>query len=537
MKTKKLLIIGFASLFMTFMLSRCTGDFEELNTNPWALSELDANSIGNMYAFCQYRGFYVNYHQVSQNLFGDHYCQFIANTQKAFPSDRYVLVGGWLNIAWRQFYGTIPNNLSEVLDLTDPAEHPELESMHALAQILKVILYERIANYWGPIPYSQVNNGEATVPYDAQKDIYMDFFATLDNALGILERHRGENAFGANDQIYGGDIDKWIKFGNTLRLRIAMRVSDVDPATAKTEAEKAVAGGVLTSWEDDAQLHTTPNSFNGMNRYTPWNEFRMSAAMESVMNGYEDPRRPGFFMPTRASYDENYVDYNGGPPEWIGLRNGYPIVDLQGDPDLDYNKLSAIGPRWFDVSLKDSNPWDIMHASEAYFLRAEGALKGWNMGATAKELYNDGIRNSMKFWANGLMFGGATITDAQIDAYINSTNVPIATHDAPTPVSDIPVKFDEGNPDVAREQILTQKWLSLFPDGWEGWADVRRADLPKMYPRIVSENPDVGPDELMRRVTFVSGEYDTNGDAVQDAISKLGGPDKGSTRLWWDPAN
>lgn len=526
MKTNKLLKIVFVGLLMTFMFVSCTENFEEYNTNPRVLTELDAASIGNIYAYVQYRGYYVGYHQTSQNLFADHYCQFFANTQNAFPSDRYVLVGGWLNGAWRSFYGTVPNNLGEVLDLTDPAEFPERASLNAVAQILRVVLYERIANYWGPIPYSQVNNTEASVPYDGEQEMYMSFFSTLDVALATLEANRGGNAFGANDQIYGGDIDKWIKFGNTLRLRIAMRISNVDAQKAKTEAEKAVAGGVMMSNDDDASIQTTPNSINGMNRYTPWNEFRMSAAMESVMNGYEDPRRSGFFMPTRESYDENFAGYNGGPPVWTGLRNGYEIVDLQGDPDLDVNKLSAIGPRWFDVALKDSNPWDVMLSPEAYFLRAEGALKGWAMDGTAEELYNKGIEMSMKFWG---------ITDpAVIAAYQQSTKVPIATHDAPNPVSTIPVKFDPAN---ALEQIATQKWLALFPDGWEGWADVRRRDLPKMYDRMASENADVAANEMMRRVEFVSSEYETNNAAVLDAITKLGGPDNGSTRLWWNPAN
>jgi hypothetical protein len=166
---------------------------------------------------------------------------------------------------------------------------------------------------------------------------------------------------------------------------------------------------------------------------------------------------------------------------------------------------------------------------EAWFCRAEGALKGWNMGASAEECYNTGIEMSMQQW--GVEDAGA------INSYINSANVPIATHDAPTPVSTIPVKFDAGNPDIAKEQIATQKWLGLYPDGWEAWADQRRQDLPKRYPIMASENPDVGVNDMMRRVQFVSSEYEQNGPAVEDAINKLGGPDKGSTRLWWDPAN
>jgi len=150
------------------------------------------------------------------------------------------------------------------------------------------------------------------------------------------------------------------------------------------------------------------------------------------------------------------------------------------------------------------------------------------MGGPAEEFYDKGIEMSMRYW---------DITDsASIAAYQQSTNVPIATHDAPTPVSTIPVRFDPADDAVALEQILTQKWLGLYPDGWEAWADLRRADLPRMYPRMASENHDVGVNDLMRRVQFVSSEDEQNFAAVEDAKNKLGGPDIGSTRLWWDPA-
>jgi hypothetical protein len=265
--------------------------------------------------------------------------------------------------------------------------------------------------------------------------------------------------------------------------------------------------------DDDAAFQCTANSIHNMPRMIPWNEFRMSANMESVLKGYEDPRIGVFFSPAISD------------GEYRGLRNGYTVVDL-AKPELFYDNLSAIGPKWQPVDAQNSITWEIMLSPEAYFLRAEGALNGWNMGGTAEELYNLGIEKSMMYWG---------ISDAAaIAAYQQSTNVPVSTHDAPNPVSTIPVKFD---PSVALEQIMTQKWLGLFPDGWEAWAEARRTDLPKMYPRMASENPDVGPDEMMRRVQFVSGEYETNSEAVQEAIQMLGGPDKGSTRLWWDPEN
>jgi len=263
-----------------------------------------------------------------------------------------------------------------------------------------------------------------------------------------------------------------------------------------------------------------------MPRMIGWNEFRMSSTMESVMNGYADPRVGAFFSP---SVDPEFGEYRG-------LRNGYEIVDLAA-PELFYDKLSRIGPKWVPITQQDIITWEILMSPEAWFCRAEGALKGWNMGTTAQEAYENGITNSMLYWG---------VDQADIDAYLVSAAVPVGTHDSPNapagflgvgdPVSDIPIAFNAGDDAVALEQILTQKWLGLYPDGWEAWADQRRADLPKRYPIMASENADVGVNDMMRRVQFVSGEYGTNADAVNAALGMLSGPDKGSTRLWWDPA-
>jgi hypothetical protein len=248
--------------------------------------------------------------------------------------------------------------------------------------------------------------------------------------------------------------------------------------------------------------------------------------MESILTGYNDPRVAAFFSPA--------VDPEFG--EWRGLRNGYEIVDLAA-PELFYDKLSRIGPKWVPITQRDIITWEILMCPEAWFCRAEGALKGWNMGTTAQEAYENGITQSMLYWG---------IDQAEIDAYLVSNAVPKGTHDSPNappgflgegdPVSDIPIAFDAGNPDVALEQIITQKWLALYPDGWEAWADQRRSELSPWYPIMASENADVGVNDIMRRVQFVSSEYEQNAEAVNAALGMLSGPDKGSTRLWWDPA-
>ncbi|HEY4655363.1 MAG TPA: SusD/RagB family nutrient-binding outer membrane lipoprotein, partial [Cyclobacteriaceae bacterium] len=174
-----------------------------------------------------------------------------------------------------------------------------------------------------------------------------------------------------------------------------------------------------------------------------------------------------------------------------------------------------------------------MCAAEVYFLRAEGALEGWDMGGTAQELYNTGIETSMK--------ERTAASDSEIAAYISSANTPIPTDDEwGTPASsDITIAFDVGGGlERQLEQIITQKWLAIYPDGVEAWTEVRRTGYPKLFARLNSENSDVPKDQIMRRLIFVESEYSNNADAVNAAVELpelvSRGGNKNSTRLWWD---
>lgn len=519
MKKNLVSIVLLSGLFIGLLFTGCTEDFEEINSNDRVLRELDPATIGKVYGYCQYEGLtiFLNY---SQNIYGDHFAQYFANTKSTFNWDRYNLGGGPLENTWMNFYLKAAANLAVILEDTDPANGlAGFETQHALLQIWKVFLYHRITDYWGPIPYSEVGNSKTSVPYDSQEFIYNDFFVKLDAALDVLDQHAGGNAFGTNDQIYNGDIDSWRRFGNTLRLRLALRISNVQSDKAQTEAEKAVAGGVIISNEQNGIFKTSPpSSFNPMNMMLSWNEFRMSSAMESVLKGYNDPRMPKYFSPTRNSI-------MAGTPEFRGLRNGYSAVDLSS-PNLHFHNLSTMAPRWANFFNRFNNNIEVILASEAYFLRAEGALKGWNMDGTAEDLYNSGVEKSLSYW-------GAD--SASIADYQQSTSLPDTTHDAPTPVSDIPVKF-ESDPARQLEQIHTQKWIALYPNGWEAWAEARRTDLPKLYPRMQSDNPEVPADAMVRRLIYADDEYNKNAAAVEAAKSLLSGPDNGATRLWWNPA-
>ncbi|MCX8211638.1 MAG: SusD/RagB family nutrient-binding outer membrane lipoprotein [Lewinella sp.] len=506
------LVIAFAFTLFT----GCTDDFAELNVDQTKLAELSDAEIPFLFSKAQSSSSYAFWrYQVAQNLFSDLYSQYHATCATYFPSDRNVVRMDWMQWHWRPIYTDAVPQLKAILEATEPST-----AENALASVTWVYAFHRLTDYYGPVPYFQAGEPLGSVPYDSQEDIYNDFFTRLDEAEEVLRNASGEAPYGSFDLIYGGDVDKWIKFTNTLRLRLAIRVSGVNPALAKEQAEAAVAGGVMESIDDDAYMFKTEagTDVNGLAGISVWNEFRMSAAMESVLKGYDDPRMSVYYQP----------DDNG---EFNGLRNGLDPAQL-GDAANQANANSNVGTRWTvgsggNWARQGGTAQNILHAAEAYFNRAEGALNGWNMGGSAEELYNQGIEASMNQWG---------ITDAAaISAYQQSDAVPVAPGDflGSPAMSDTPISFG-GSDAEQREQIATQKWLALYPDGMEAWANQRRSGLPVLYPVVNSENSLLPNGERPNRIPFIDYEKNTNSDAVTAAVGLLNGPDDVTTRLWWD---
>lgn len=536
----------YASLivFSIATVGSCTKKYDNINIDQNSIATLGAADLPFLFsqALSTSPGSYWNY-QVAENLFADQYCQYFACEATYFPSDRLVIRQDWVGAAFNPMYTTVAPQLQSIFAATDSATSAE----NAMAQVWWVYTFQRVTDYWGPIPYFSVGKAGNSVPYDAQKDIYADFIKRLAAAVAVLHTHEGENHYGSYDLIYGGDVNRWIKFANSLRLRIAIRMSKVDPTTAKSVAEAAVADGagkwIMTNSApitdptaqtsgDDAFVQRSAKGGpdgNGLQSMSDWNEFRMSASMSSVLNGYQDPRLPQYFLPS----------LNTGL--YSGIRNGLSVAQLGLDPNKAANN-SHDGQRWASTNVVDKNgntlgsansiatAQNVMVVAETYFNRAEGAVLGWNMGGTAKDLYNAGILNSLIQW---------NVTNAGTQsAYINSTKTPVAPGDQQSSpaMTTIPVLFDASNTATQLEQIATQKWLALYPDGMEAWADYRRSHVLKLYPVVNSDNPDITntSTQWIRRIPFLLSEQQTNGAAVQAAVSLLGGPDKVTTPLWWD---
>lgn len=507
------MIKWYGVLLAALLFAGCTKRFEDINTDPTRFSELTPAIIPNAFAKAQYQGIYGDpgIYQLVRNLFVDYWSQFYATVDPGVPTDRYVLRADWVFYQWGSHYSSTWPTLKQVIDATEGVD----PAANAMAKIWKVYIFQTCTDFYGPIPYFQAGSGELSVPYDSQESIYDDMFKVLDTAINVLKAaDQALKPYGTNDLIFSGDIPKWVKMGNTLRLRMALRVSGVEPDRAKTEAETAVASGVMTDDEDNAFMDVATASPNGLNLMGPWGGFRMSASMESYLKGYSDPRMTEFF-----SASVNGADFRGA-------RNGLSVEQIAASPKNQYDNLSNIGPR-YNPDDAASNKLPVMYSAEAYFLRAEGAVNGWNMNGTAKDLYESGIAASLRQWG---------ISDAsEIQAYIQGTGTPVALTDylnSPA-VASIPVLFS-ADPAVQRQQIGTQKWLALFPDGIEAWAEVRRTGFPKLYPVANSDNPDLPSTNMIRRFTFIPGEYQTNGEAMPGALNLLGGPDNAATRVWWN---
>ncbi|RPE14245.1 SusD/RagB family nutrient-binding outer membrane lipoprotein [Chitinophaga lutea] len=504
-------------LLVASLLSSCTGKFDDMNKNPAKLSDAGARELPFMFTRAQSAAtIHRPYYQTISILMPDLYAQYFALTTTSFQTDRYAMNDGWLSRPGIITYVLTLPQLQTIFDNTD--RH---SGEYALTNIMLAYTFHRLTDYYGPVPYFQAGQAKSSIAYDPQDKIYDDLFKRLDSAVTNLKSGGQSNVFGSYDIIYDGNVQQWIRFANTLRLRLALRISRVDPARAKTEAEAAVAGGVMTASSHSAYIKRSMkgDDANGLSTNAVNNEFSMSSTMASYLKGYNDPRLPVYFQPAV------------GTGQFKGLRNGSSATDIN-KPGNRPAQTSNVGPRWVTWNgstwigqLEATQP--VLHAAEAWFLRAEGALNGWNMDGTAQDLYEKGIAVSMQEWG--------IVDPAVINNYITSAAVPVAPGDeAGSPaVAATPVKW-AATAGMQRAQIGTQKWLALYPDGVEAWAEFRRSGYPVMYPVLQSDNSDLPAGTFIKRLPYSSVEASTNAAALEKARQMLSGPDNAATRVWWD---
>lgn len=395
-------------------------------------------------------------------------------------------------------------------------DNPNRE-LYAIVQIAKIMGLHRSADKYGPIPYSKAGGGSFTVEYDSQEAVYHSFFEELDEAVQILYdfyMRGGAVVPLASDMVYEGNVAKWIRFANSLMLRLAIRVRYADEELARKYAEMAVTNplGVMESVDDMAKMHKGANFEirNPMFQIAnpgQYNDSRMGATIQSYLKGYNDPRIATYFQNNGAS----------------AVRAGMPVTANTYD--------AASLP-----NIQEEDPVYWMRASEVDFLRAEGVLAGFNMGGgSAKYFYESGIQKSFEE------------CKVSLGSYLNSTASPADfkdmkeaayNHAAP---SNITVKWvEEDEMEKKLERIITQKYLALFPDGQEAWSEWRRTGYPRQIPPVLNlTNAGVkttdGYKDGVRRIPYPEDEYKLNNENLTKAIQQyLGGVDNAAVNVWWD---
>ena len=526
MKNLRYIMTTVCTVLLLFSLESCMDS--EMNRNKY---EVDSEEIGreNYDLGSTIRGLEGLVIPTQEHLY-----QFV----EAMCGGSYAGYFGETRTGWLEKYSTynpktdwLKAPFTDVISETYPKyfdvlKHEDATVALALAKLLRVTIMQRVTDIYGPIPYSKVLASEISTEsdglnaaYDSQKDIYKQMFKELEEADQALADNltEGNSGFEKLDDVYYGKLQQWRLFLHSLQLRMAMRLCYTDMAAeVQTIAEQAVAAGVIEKNEDNAQFHVAEN--RSALCFNDWKDYRVAADIICYMNGYADPRRDKYFTKVKKDGQEGY----------FGMRNGI------NSPFSDDNMIASYSNR----SMTASDPYVWMTASEVAFLRAEGALRKWNMGGEAKDFYEAGIKLSFEEH-------GASGADEYLKTLSSPSTYtdPLGSYSTGSPAN-ITVKWNEAS-DMAFEEnlerIITQKWIALFPNGIEAWSEHRRTGYPKLLPVVVNKGRNVNTEAGMRRLMYPNEEYNQNGANLAIAINVLiressnnQGGDTGGTHVWWD---
>ncbi|WP_455673171.1 SusD/RagB family nutrient-binding outer membrane lipoprotein [Phocaeicola sp.] len=528
MKTKyiaTLLLGGFLGF------TACTDGFEDDNKIKGGFSdelkEIDFQNLTSPFETIQ-SGIYFNYvpaglnwvWQLTQALNHDMFAGYFLDPTPKFMiyNATYSLNAGWTNAEWQYTYGYIYTEIQKAESNFQGNEN--LKGYLGITEILKVELMHRVADTYGPLVYHKL--GEKPKVYGLQ-EAYTQFFADLDESQKLINEYLAaggdNNKFKDHDMLTSGKTLKdWLKFANSLRLRLAMRISNVDPVTAKAETLKALddSNGVLEGAKETIAVAGSTYT-NPLFAVAGWGEVCMNASMESIINGYEDPRGEKWY---------NTASLKGYEDKLLGIPVGLPMQD--GDNNI-YGACSSLNTN----TIGEKTPAILMTAAEVWFLRAEAALRGYT-AEDVKTCYENGVSTSFTQWDCS---GSST--------YLASDNTPANYKDVVSngtvgkdmdALITISPKWEEGaDREVKLEKIITQKWLACWPESYEAWAEQRRTGYPKLFK--VQNNTSGGAintDAMIRRLPFSTDAAGNDPAQYSELCSKLGSTDNGGSRLWWD---
>lgn len=419
---------------------------------------------------------------------GGLWTQYYAEIQYR-DEDKYIVRSGTSG-GWGLYNGA----LEDIQRMIIKGQTSNTPNWTAVGQVLKSYAFSVMTDAMGDIPYSDALKGDTVLApkYDTQQAIYNGSLADLASANSEFDLAAGAVGFSSGDLMYGGDMTKWKKFGNSLRLRLAMHLSNVDPTKAASEAAAAVAAGVFTSNADNAELlylATSPNRNPIFNDAQGRDDYGMSKTYVDSLTSWGDPRLPVF------------AQVNPAQTGYQGLPNG--LNDGEGTPIVN---ISRFGAYWRSIP---NAPMELLTYSEVLFLEAEAAERGWIPGGSAQAAtyYTQAITAAM------LQYG---IAPADISTYLAQGRVQYDS--AVQPVGPPPPTVLSGH----LQQIAYQKWVSMFMQGMEAWTEVRRTRIPLLVPGPRAVFGAGVPGQIPERLPYDDNEAVLNKANLDAAVAAQG---------------
>ena len=497
----------------------CVGNFEELNTHPTDLDPdmmTPTEKVGTLFPAMidLLNTEHQNRNQLTEQAIAGQYGGYLTCSNEWWGTNlgTYDPDDEWIKPPFQNIFVGFYSNYYNVVDATGGTGY-----IYAWANVLRVGCMLKVADIYGPIPYSKTGGGSFAVEYDDVRTLYHEMIDDLTESITVLTNYVSENSgtppVAQYDIMYNGDFGKWVKYANSLKFRMAVRIAAVDEEYARTAMDEAMQSGMLLENADNAKIPTGKNPYHLASALDDgWGDLTINATLSTYMNGYGDPRISSYMTQTRnGDYTGLRMGIEGVNREEHGKSGDYSLPNLTATSDIP-----------------------VFYAAESYFLMAEAALRGWIGGgeSAARDYYEEGIRKSMEQW------------NVSVGDYLSVTVTDPFTYDDPR--GDADSYTIQSVPDVAwdsetdhLQQILVQKYIANYPLGMESWCDFRRTGYPEMIGANDNESGEsyiglIDDKRMVRRLPYPESEIANNPVNVQYAIDTyLGGKDQGNVDLWW----
>jgi len=482
------------------ILTSCTSNFEETNTPPTSTTEVDP---GIVLAFAQRSGKFkqgIELANCTQGSWVQHW-----NAGNNFPASRYINT----RFSWGEQYNYIMN-LSQIRThlLKGQENSPEGRTRLAIAHIVEIDHWQSLTDAYGDIPFSESALGEKDLithpKYDSQEAIYNGLITAINEAIGKL--NTSDISYGSYDLYYQGDVSKWIKYGNAVKLQLGMRLKYSNPELARTVVSEALNGPIISGNEDNAKINTSTTYTSSYHPVLYHNvvgsvDHRyLGKTFVDHLVGTKDPRLTYLADPTANSIKAGTPEYRGKIPaptddEVIGVIND------------DY---STVSKTYFGLEYNGSTPipYYVYTYSEVCFYKAEAALEGWGglSPDQAEGFFREGVSAAMALEPYFI----TEIPQEYIDAELSFTGL---------------------TSEQKLEKIMTQKWILLFGRSYDAFAEWRRTGYPQLTP---GNNKGSTNGEIPRRLLYPNDEVLLNSENYSDIVNRMSNGDSYMTKVWWD---